>query len=132
MKTFTQIIEEIDQSDEVEIQKFGQRLFDTCKMYNIKFRVATHSKKNFNNARNEVPITKASVIRILKKGIPKVCKDLEEYMNKKICLQDAKTNLNLPMTITDASDGVIHINTNSAQNKEDYWLPKDQIPIKIT
>ena len=131
MKTYKQLVEEIERPDIKEIERFGQKLFDKCKRNKYEFRVGIHSFKRFNDDRNEEPITKASVIRILKKGIPKLRKMIDSVMNKKVCFQDKKTNLNLPLTITDAADGTIHVNTNSAQNKEDYWLPPDQVPIYI-
>lgn len=132
MKTYKEfIIEDINRFDVIEVQKFAQRLFNKCKTHTINFRIATHSFNNFNNSRNEAPITKASVIRIFKRGIPKVCKNIEDYTNEKICLCDNKTNLHIPLTITDGADNIVYINTNSAQNKGGYWLPKNQIPIYI-
>ena len=132
MKTYTEFINEGIAWDEYkELQKFGQKLFDKCKTHKINFRIAKHSLDNFNNDRNEEPITKASVVRIFKKGIPKVCKNIEDYMNTKVCLCDKKTHLHIPLTIADGADNVIYINTNSAQNKEGYWLPTDQTPINI-
>ena len=133
MKTFSAfIIEDIDKVAESEIQKYGQRLFDKCKTREIHFRLGSHSVNRFDDTRNEAPVTKASIIRILKKGVPKIVKDIELYIDKKICLSDEKTNLHLPMTIQEDSGGIIHINTNSAQNKKDYWYPKGQIPIYVS
>jgi len=131
MKTYKQLIEEIGYTDVKEMEKFGQNLFNKVKGRNVNFRVATHSFDRFNDSRNESPINKSSVIRLFKKGIPQVVKGIDDYMNKKVCLIDKKTNLNIPLTITDGDDGTIFVNTNSAQNKEDYWLPKDQIPIYV-
>lgn len=134
MKSFSEYIcEDITKSDLVTLQKVGQKQFNSgkCKLYDIEFRVATHSFDNFNDPRNESPITMAHLIRIMKKGIPELCRRMEEFMNEKGCFLDKKTFTNLPFTVTDGADGTIYVNTNSAQNKEEYWLPKDQIPIYI-
>lgn len=134
MKSFKHYLtEEIKKKDLETLQKVGQKQFNgsKCKLYDITFRVATHSYDNFNDPRNESPITMAHLIRILKKGIPQLCSRMEEFMNEKGCFIDQKTFTNLPFTVTDDADGVINVNTNSAQNKKDYWLPTGQIPIYI-
>jgi len=133
MKTYMEFMnEEITFADEKEIQKFGQRLFDKSKTYNVTFRVGTHSKDRFDDKRNEAPVTKASLISILKKGIPKIIKKMPEYIDKKICLSNTKTNLHFPMVVQETSDGDIQITTTSSQNKKDYWYLDEQIPIYVS
>lgn len=139
MKTFKEYILEkktFDKADVKTLNVLGQRIFDSngkCKMYEVKWRTGAHPTDGMNDVkdRNEKPITMAHLVRILKKGIPQLCKRMEEFMNKKGCFIDKKTYTNLPFTVTDDADGVINVNTNTAQNKKDYWLFPDQIPIYI-
>lgn len=133
MKTYREFVnEEITRSDEMEIQKFGQKLFNKSKTHKITFRVGTHSKDRFDDKRNEAPVTKAGLISILKKGVPKIIKNLPEYIDKKICLSNTKTNLHLPMVVQETSDGDIQITSTSSQNKKDYWYLDEQIPIYVS
>lgn len=139
MKTYKELIEKnkvFDRENIKILNVLGQKIFDSgkCKkLYDVKWRTGSHPTDGMNDVknRNEAPITMAHLVRILKKGIPLLCRRMEEFMNLKGCWIDEKTHLNLPFTVTDDADGIIHVNTNTAQNKKDYWLKPDQIPIYI-
>ena len=136
MKKFKQFLVELAQSQFSELERLAKNVLQKAtRKTNIefKFKFARHGFDGVNDVkgRNKKEITHAHLIKIIKKGFPKLIKGLDEYLEHKVVIQDKKSDTNLIVTVEEDSDKTVHIIAVSAQNKPNYKPLYDQFLIIV-